>query len=146
MIFASRSHLTQELLHLVMLSDWGCGIDDRSSTSGGCVFFGANTMAWYSKKQVVVSRSAMKVECWSLAHVVAEIAWVWSLMSELGLSHTQRPVVYCDNQSEVLLIANPILHAMTKHVVLHIHFVWEKGVEKQHIVPHMSSVRVEDCR
>ena len=50
------------------------------------------------------------------------------------------PVIWCDNQSTVLLVANPILHARTKHIELDLYFVRERVIQKQLEVKHVPSL------
>ena len=38
---------------------------------------------------------------------------------------------YCDNQSTICLIENPIFHTQTKHVEVHYHFLREKVLQEE---------------
>ena len=50
-------------------------------------------------------------------------------------------MLYCDNMSAVLLVANPILHSKSKHFELDLHFVQDhvaKGhVQISHVPAHV---------
>ena len=46
-------------------------------------------------------------------------------------------VMWCDNLSIVLLSANPILHARTKHIELDLYFVREKVLKKDIDIRHV---------
>ncbi|KAK4276114.1 hypothetical protein QN277_019103 [Acacia crassicarpa] len=65
----------------------------------------------------------------------------WSLLSELNVRLVHVPRVFCDNLSAVLMTANPILHARTKHLELDLHFVREHAIRRDIRVCHIPSSR-----
>ena len=120
-------------------ADWGSDTEDRRSVSGHCVFLGGNLVSWKSKKQHTISCSSAEAEFRSLAGVVAEVTWLSALISELRLPQTRVPDVWCDNLSTVMLSANPVLHARTKHVEMDLYFVREKVAQGLIRVKHVPS-------
>ena len=72
-----------------------------------------------------------------MASLVAEVTWLGSLLTELKIPQTKTPEIWCDNLSTVLMAANPVLHARTKHVELDLYFVCDKVARKQIEVKHV---------
>lgn len=119
--------ITSRSLQVIGFSDadWaGCAITLRSTT-GLCVFLGANCASWSSKKQHTMSKSSAEAEYHALASLAAETTWILHLLQHLGVSLASPPVLYSDNIYALHLTSNPILHARTKHVELDYHFVRE---------------------
>jgi histone deacetylase 1/2 len=111
-------------------ADWAGCVDDRRSTGGFAVFLGENLISWTARKQPTVSRSSTEAEYKALANATAEMIWVQKLLTELGISHPSRALLWCDNIGAKYLAANPIFHARTKHIEIDFHFVRERVAQK----------------
>lgn len=96
---------------------------DRCSMSAYLIYLGPCLVSWKSFKQKTVARSSTEAEYGALASAAAEIAWVQSLLSELGISHSTPPVLYCDNVGATYFSSNPVFHSRMKHLVIDYHFV-----------------------
>lgn len=84
-------------LHAYSDADWAGDMDDYISTNAYIMFIGATPIAWSSKKQSGVARSSTEAEYRAVAYIVAEMKWVCSLLTELGITLAHPPVVFCDN-------------------------------------------------
>ncbi|GJV80268.1 ribonuclease H-like domain-containing protein [Tanacetum coccineum] len=92
-----------------------------ASTSGYNVFLGKNLLSWYSKPQVMFSRSSVEVEYPGVTNAVVETCWLRNFICELHTLLCYATLVYFDNVS--YLSSNPVQHQQTKHIETYIHFV-----------------------
>ncbi|CAA7046959.1 unnamed protein product [Microthlaspi erraticum] len=112
-------------LHAYSDADWGGDTDDYISTNAHILYLGKTPIAWASKKQKGVSRSSTESEYRAVANTASEIRCVCSLLTELGVTRTHPPVIYCDNVGATYLCANPVFHSRMKHLALDYHFIRE---------------------
>ncbi|GAA0185894.1 hypothetical protein LIER_33182 [Lithospermum erythrorhizon] len=76
--------------------------------------------------------SRKSTEYVAVAEVVKEMIWLQTFLKKLNLEHGCN-TLYCDSQSAIYLVKNPVFHARTKHIGLRYHFicsVLENGVLK----------------
>ncbi|XP_038889266.1 uncharacterized mitochondrial protein AtMg00810-like [Benincasa hispida] len=73
--------------------DWASNLDDRKSTATYCLYLGSTLISWSSKKKMAVARSSIESEYRALAHATAEISWVHNLLSEIGFSPANVPIL-----------------------------------------------------
>jgi hypothetical protein len=131
-------HLTKAYdLHLQAFcdADWAGCPDDRCSTTGFAIFLGSNLVSWSSKKWSTVSRSSTEAKYRAMTVATAELMWLQTLLTELGITCTHLPSLWCDNLSTTFLAANSIFHTRTKHIELDFHFVREQ-LQSKHITVH----------
>jgi hypothetical protein len=107
-------------------ADWAGCPDDRRSTGGFAIYLGPNLVSWSARKQPTVSRSSTEAEYKAIANATAELRWIQSLLTEIGVVQGQAPTLWCDNLGAIFLTANPVFHARAKHIEIDFHFVREK--------------------
>ena len=54
-----------------------------------------------------------------------EVVWLRKLFSELFEHVLDTTMIYCDNQSGILLSENPVFHDRFKHINIKYHFIWD---------------------
>ena len=126
-------------LHAFSDADWAGDSDDYVSTNGFIIYLGNQPISWTSKKQQGVARSSTEAEYRSVANTAAELLWICSLLTELGVTISTTPTVYCDNIGATYLCANPVFHSRMKHIAIDYHFVRGQIQNKVLRVTHVTT-------
>ncbi|KAH9686748.1 hypothetical protein KPL70_014488 [Citrus sinensis] len=124
-------------------ADWACDLDDKKSVGAYCIYLGNNLISWSSKKQLMITRSSAESEYRVLASASAELTWLQSLFSQLRISCTEKPTIWCDNVSATELAKNPVYHSRTKHIEIDMHFIRNKVLAGEltiHYVPSAEQI------
>ena len=107
-------------------ADWVGSVGDTHSTSGFMFSFGSAAVTWSSKKKPIVALSSTEAEYRGAAVAACEVAWLRTLLGDLGVHVDERVFIYCDNLSSIQLARNPVFHARTKHIEVHYHYIQEQ--------------------
>jgi hypothetical protein len=60
-----------------------------------------------------------------LADGAKEIMWLWNLLADMHIPQEGPTMLFCDNQSSIKLVKNPIYHARTKHIEIEHRYIRE---------------------
>ena len=115
LLYHAKGHLRVEVF---TDADWACSPSDRRSTTGYCTFLGGNLVSWKSKKQTVIARSSAEAECQAMTYISCKLMWMRHLLEDLCFEVKLLMSMYCDNQTTIYIISNPVFHEKTKHIEL----------------------------
>ena len=126
-------------------SDYAGNTDNRKSTSGYIFTYGGGAISWRSKLQECTALSTTEAE-----YIAAkEAIWLHQLSVDFGTANRidqPAPTIYCDSQSTIHLINNPVYHAKTKHIEVRYHHIRELVTEKKLEVRKIDTeVNIADC-
>eukprot|EP00253_Pinus_taeda_P002475 PITA_02475 len=102
---------------------WAGSPTDRKSTFGGIFSIGSTTISWYNRKQRSVALSSVEAEYMATSLAACEAIWMRKILVRLFRSHLEPTVIYCDNQSCIKLLANPVFHDRSKHIDIRYHHI-----------------------
>ena len=72
-----------------------------------------------SLRLVVLGFSSYRTLC----SAATDLMWVQHLLTEIGISVSQPPMLWSDNSGAQALACNSVYHAKTKHIELDVHFI-----------------------
>ena len=104
-------------------ANWANDPITRRSTSGFIFYLGNSPITWQSRMQPIVALSSTESEYIALTEAVKEVKWLRSLLNEVGINTTRPTTLWCDNQSAIDLVHNPVHHKRTKHIDIRYHFI-----------------------
>jgi len=98
--------------------------DKRRSTMGYVFTLSHAPVSWHSNLQFIAALSTTETEYMVMTEVMKEAIWVQGLPDDLGIDQNLLKI-NCDSMNIIYLGKNQVYHAMTKHIDIKFHFVWE---------------------
>ena len=114
-------------------ADWADSIMDQKSTFECCFSLGSALISWFSRKLTCVALSMAEVEYIAACSTCSEAMWLWKLLTWLFDLELEETCIFCDNQSCINMIENPVFHDKSKHIEIKYHYIWDmvhKGAVK----------------
>ena len=119
-------------------ADYAGDMDTRRSTTGYVFIFNSGAISWSSRLQPTVAASTTEAEYMAAASTVKEALWLRTLFSDFDIKIPTIDI-FCDNQSTIKLLKNPISSQRSKHIdVLH-HFARERVLRKDVLFTYIST-------
>ncbi|GJY26132.1 retrovirus-related pol polyprotein from transposon TNT 1-94 [Tanacetum coccineum] len=80
--------------------------------------------SWMSKKQDCTAMSSAEAEYVALSASCAQVMWMRTQFQDYGFNYNKIPL-YCNSQSAIAILYNPVQHSRTKHIHTRYHFIKE---------------------
>jgi len=96
---------------------------DCRAITGYAFLIDGRAMSWSSKKQEIVSLSAMESEYVVATHGMKEALWLCNLLAEAFEPIMDMTTLFSDNQSAIALTWDHQFHLHTKHIDVRYHFI-----------------------
>jgi hypothetical protein len=112
-------------------ADWAGSLEDRKSTTGYVFHLGSGAVSWCSKKQHTIALSSTESEYRATSAAVKEVIWLRRILEDLQYKQEQPTTLWCDNQSVIKMVKNPVFHERTKHIEIDCHFIREQASTNQ---------------
>ena len=80
-------------------------------------------ISWFSRKQSYVALSIVEAEYVIACSASCEAVWLRKLLSYLFDLQLDATCIYCNNQSCVKFLENPVFHDKSKHIEIKYHYI-----------------------
>nr|GEW78291.1 hypothetical protein [Tanacetum cinerariifolium] len=137
-IFINQAKYTLEILHKHGM-DKGQSIGTPMATKPklDVDLSGDKLVSWMSKKQNCTVMSSAEAEYVALSASYAQVMWMRIQLQDYGFDYN-KITLYCDSQSAIAILCNPVQHSRTKHIHTRYHFIKEQVKNGDKLVSWMS--------
>lgn len=110
-------------------ADYAGDVDTRRSTSGYVFTMAGGPVSWSAKRQATVALSTTEAEYMALTRAAQQALWMYSFMTEIGLTRKFPAMLHGDNAASIALTLNTKGHARAKHIDIRHHYIRERVAE-----------------
>jgi hypothetical protein len=105
-------------------SDWASDPNGRKSQTGYFLKLANGLISWTSRAQKTIALSSTEAEYMALSDCSRQVAWMHTLLGELG--YNLKPIPICgDNQGSIFIASNPVTEKRSKHIDIRYHYIRE---------------------
>ena len=120
-------------------SSWGGDIQNARSTTGTVCLLNGAAILWQSHRQHTTALSSCEAEYMALADSAKAVAFLTSILDDIGLTQPLPLTIYEDNQPAIHIAMNPISSPRTRHINVRYHYIREKIINGEIVVKYLST-------
>lgn len=117
-----RVNPTDRLLRVYADADFASDNETARSTTGVWVTFGHAPVAWYSKKQSLVTWSTAEAEYVALGDGVRMGQYIYRIFVAMGY-WLPAPILYCDSAAAIAIANTHVDTKQSRHIKVRFHYI-----------------------
>lgn len=118
---------------------WVGSVDDMKNTSSYVFYASSSVVCWNSMKQKTVAQSTAEAEYIAASETTNQAVWIRKVLEDLKHKQEDATTIFCDNQSAVAMVKNPVFHGRTKHIKIKYHSIIEAQDVNEVMLVHCNS-------
>lgn len=103
-------------------ADFAADNDTGRSTTGVWVTFGHAPIAWYSKRQSLVTWSTAEAEYVALGDAVRMGQYVYRIFVAMSY-YLPTPILFCDSAAAIAIAGNHVDTKQSRHIKVRFHYI-----------------------
>jgi hypothetical protein len=120
-------------------ADYASDLNDRKSRSGFILRLNNEPIAWDSWKKTCTATSTTESEYVATCLITQEIIWMRRLLNSIRAPQLSPTMLFCDNQSAIQLVRNPVFHQKTKHIDTKYHKIQDANEDGDILITYVNT-------